>query len=652
MGTYKNFCWSLGTTSFRTSDFNQKIEWQLALLSEFRKQHAAEQWKDNAALQERYYNFIKKSGFLSGNAPRKDKDARQKTSGLRNIGLITEERRLTPAGEKLLRMSQEGTFRTNDNLLQIPADSFLYFKQLLKTSIKVENHEVRPFAVLAIMLGELGHLTPEEFTYLLPLAISHARMQSIISKIKQLRSGQTSVDDIILNVLMGMNNYQEAFNEFLSSTVDEELFIKVGINRKSKKYDKDYYRLFLAAHNLQRDNADSLAELLKACRKINIGSYWVSYFFAVKRERAIRRNPSGALNDVPLLECADEREFRTRFFWLMHLFKAKSTLYDYRDLNRRYFNITDTVTFAGGKIEFTLLASCFFSLCADGIEKIAFTRTAALGNDNELPDIIPDCSVTMDDLCEKLSADYGISATSADEVQTIVDNERRERFDRLIDTMFPDSVLLDLLDDFEARKDDSIRSIVSNNADVPTIFEYIVGVIWYKISNRHGDILSAMNLSLDADMLPRTHAAGGGEDITYHYEACKEYGAHTLLIEATLSDGNNQRRMEMEPVSRHLGDYMLHHSGEEAYAMFVTTFLHINVLADFRARKHTFYYSADGASHIEGMKIIPMQTDVLKTILRRQLKYPALYAMFATAHDTDMHPKEWYDSCIVAKADC
>lgn len=349
MGTYKNFCWSLGTTSFRTSDFNQKIEWQLALLSEFRKQHAAEQWKDNAALQERYYKFIKKSGFLSGNAPRKDKDARQKTSGLCNIGLITEERRLTPAGEKLLRMSQEGTFRTNDNLLQIPADSFLYFKQLLKTSIKVENHEVRPFAILAIILGELGHLTPEEFTYLLPLAISHARMQSIISKIKQLRSGQTSVDDIILNVLMGMNNYQEAFNEFLSSTVDEELFIKVGINRKSKKYDKDYYRLFLAAHNLQRDNADSLAELLKACRKINIGSYWVSYFFAVKREIAIRRNPSGALNDVPLLECTDEREFRTRFFWLMHLFKAKSTLYDYRDLNRRYFNITDTVTFAGGK---------------------------------------------------------------------------------------------------------------------------------------------------------------------------------------------------------------------------------------------------------------------------------------------------------------
>ena len=652
MGTYKNFCWSLGTTSFRTSDFNLKIERQLALLSEFRKQHAAEQWKDNAALQERYYDFMKKSGFLSGNAPRKDKDARQKTSGLRDLGLITEERRLTPAGEKLLRMSQEGAFSTNDNLLQIPADSYLYFKQLLKTSIKVENHEVRPFAVLVIMLGELGHLTPEEFTYLLPLAVSHAGMQSIISKIKQLRNGQTSVDDIILNVLMGMNNYQEALNEFLSGTVNEELILKVGMNRKSKKYDKDYYRLFLAAHNLQRDNAGSLAELLKACRKIKIGSYWVNYFFAAKNEKAIRRDPLHALNDAPLLECADEREFRTRFFRLMHLFKAKATLYDYRDLNRRYFNITDAVTFAGGKIEFTLLASCLFSLCADGIGKIAFTRTAALGNDNELPDIIQGCSVTMDDLCEKLSADYGISATSADEVQTIVDNERRKRFDRLIDTMFPDSVLLGLLDDFEMRNDENIRNTVCDNADVPTIFEYIVGVIWYKISNRHGDILSAMNLSLDADMLPRTHAAGGGEDITYHYEACKEYGAHTLLIEATLSDGNNQRRMEMEPVSRHLGDYMLHHSGEEAYAMFVTTFLHINVLADFRARKHTFYYSADEASHIEGMKIIPMQTDVLKTILRRQLKYPALYAMFATAHNADMPPKEWYDSCIAAKAGC
>ena len=32
---YKSFCWSFGTTSFRTKNFNRTIELQLSLLNEF-----------------------------------------------------------------------------------------------------------------------------------------------------------------------------------------------------------------------------------------------------------------------------------------------------------------------------------------------------------------------------------------------------------------------------------------------------------------------------------------------------------------------------------------------------------------------------------------------------------------------------------------
>ena len=32
---YKSYCWSLGTTSFRTKNFNKTIEEQLALLDGF-----------------------------------------------------------------------------------------------------------------------------------------------------------------------------------------------------------------------------------------------------------------------------------------------------------------------------------------------------------------------------------------------------------------------------------------------------------------------------------------------------------------------------------------------------------------------------------------------------------------------------------------
>lgn len=120
-------------------------------------------------------------------------------------------------------------------------------------------------------------------------------------------------------------------------------------------------------------------------------------------------------------------------------------------------------------------------------------------------------------------------------------------------------------------------------------FEYIVGIVWYKVSNRKGRILDYFNLSLDADLLPKTHAAGGMEDITYRYNATPGYPEHTLLIEATLAEANAQRRMEMEPVSRHLGDFLLRDNRQEAYALFVTPFLHLNVISDFRGRKHLQY---------------------------------------------------------------
>ena len=101
---YKSFCWSLGTTSFRTKDFNRTIEGQLMLLEEFwrlpENQNAT--WDGNDELQTKYYDYIHDNGFVVGSAGNKPKDAREKTSGLVDIGLINNGRKLTNAGEALL----------------------------------------------------------------------------------------------------------------------------------------------------------------------------------------------------------------------------------------------------------------------------------------------------------------------------------------------------------------------------------------------------------------------------------------------------------------------------------------------------------------------------------------------------------------------
>ncbi|EOI0734741.1 TPA: hypothetical protein ACVZ4X_001438 [Campylobacter jejuni] len=62
---YKSFCWSLGTTSFRTKNFNKTIEEQLSLLNEFwiLRENQNINWSGNNELQAHYYDFMKQKGF-------------------------------------------------------------------------------------------------------------------------------------------------------------------------------------------------------------------------------------------------------------------------------------------------------------------------------------------------------------------------------------------------------------------------------------------------------------------------------------------------------------------------------------------------------------------------------------------------------------
>ncbi len=167
-------------------------------------------------------------------------------------------------------------------------------------------------------------------------------------------------------------------------------------------------------------------------------------------------------------------------------------------------------------------------------------------------------------------------------------------------------------------------------------------MLWYKISEQQGKVLDYLKLSLDADLLPKTHAAGGEADIVYAYEQTEFYPAHTLLLEATLAVDTNQRRMEMEPVSRHLGQHLLRTGNRHSYCVFVTTHLNLNVISDFRGRKHMPYYNPnDDRQHVSGMKIIPLRTASLKSILEQHRTYKELYPIFEAAYVSELMPYEW-----------
>ena len=649
---YKSFYWSLGTTSFRTKNFNKKIEQQLALLRDFwaLKENAGKVWNGNNVIQTAYYDFLHEVGFIYGNANNKPKDAREKTTGLVSLGLIDDNRRFTEVGEQLLSISERNDFSV-DNPLGIPADSFIYLKQLLKTSVKVDTERVRSFIVTIYLITKLGGLSYEEFTYLLPLSIDRHSTLDAVENIKALRNNATSIDEIILARLMTRDNYKIALKYFLKvPIVTADVIAAVGINRKSRRYDKAYFPLYSALHKFYLEHKGAAVnEIVPALKRLtNTGKLWQCHLFGNNDLAKIKKNPSEYLQPNNFNDVDTEEKFRRAFFATMHVIKAKRSLEDYFDLNRRYMKTSDIILFSEDKVSLDIVPRHYFAPICDRLLDIAFDNSARLQENCRLEDIAVFLRPNENVILDGINREFSLNLKSLKDAGEILDRQRYIRLNHLIDSKFTDEQILNLLTFISDRADNEIQKLVTDNADIPTIFEYVLGILWYKISDRQGKILDYMKLSLDVDLLPKTHAAGGEADIVYEYPESVVYPAHSLLLEATLSDRTNQRRMEMEPVSRHLGNYLLRTHNLNSYCVFATNKLNINVVSDFRGRKNQPYYdTADDNNFIEGMKIIPLQIDDLKNIIKKHLRYEKLYEIFEAAFQSELAPREWRNACIV-----
>lgn len=650
---YEGISWAVGNTSFRTKELNKKTEWQLELLEKFWSlpENHTKTWKGNETLQQMYYKYLWENEFTVGNAPRPAKDAREKTAGLCDIGLAGRETRtVTEVGKELLKITKSGNFKSG-NFLQIEADSYLYLKQLLKTSVYFGNSVVRPFIILARLLNEMGYLSFEEFIYFLPLIYDSKSYTEVLSKIKYFRNGKCDVSQTIYEMLLTHESYRQAHELLLNAaTVTEDLIISVMMNRKSSQYSKPFYTLYSALYSVligkdfSEEKMKTLEKAINDCKTTRTSIRRLLY----ASTKNIIKGGKGTFKTEIIEKVKDEISFKNLFFKICHVSKTLNNLEDYGDLNLRYFTMSDCLITKDRTVRFDTLPKIYFSMIKDCLTELSFSVCDSLYESIELKDIHPNLEVNIDDFYKKVSEEIGTKSYDRKEIQNILNKEKYERFNKLIEEKFTDDKLLLILDNFKNRKtandryDEEIKRLVSSNADGPTSFEYILAIIWYKISDCQGDVLTFMNLSLDADLLPKTHAGGGEADIVWKYEESDYYPKHDLLIEATLSDSTNQRRMEMEPVSRHLGEYLCDNKYLTAYCVFITNYLNMNVISDFRMRKNQPYYGNNG-NKISGMNIAPMKTDLLKIIIQHNIKYKKLYGVINNEFENNLEPKEWYE---------
>ena len=410
--------------------------------------------------------------------------------------------------------------------------------------------------------------------------------------------------------------------------------------------------VFHLRHNTFEERIESYNKLYDYCRNIsgNAKSHWISYLFMNYTPKNFDDEFDKEFRKLEISEVKNIIDFKRIFFEREHIIKWKVNLKEYFDLNKRYFSLTDIVKFGEDKIELDLLPKYYFKDIIDDL-----LNEDLLEDQNYLNlfhSIVPiekisdkyrkDISEIVNEINKKLNTNLTI-----DNINTYLEDEKIKQFNKLIDERFKENDLLSIIDLIKERRDSEVCNLVSDNADVPTIFEYILGIAWYRISNKEGNILKFMNLSLDADLLPKTHAGGGMADIVYEYKE-NNYPRHNLLIEATLSESTGQRHMEMEPVSRHLGEDISSTNNENDYALFVAPNLEERLILDFRNMRSRFYPKADG-SYIEGLKIIPIDTDILKKFIINHRKYSDIYSLFDNAYKSQTPDPKWFKEEILQK---
>ena len=654
---FQSYCWSLGTTSFRVNNLNFKIERQLQILKELWNENPNVKWNGNNSIQEEYYNKMLQKNFITGEANNKPKDARQKTSGLVQIGVIDDNRHITEIGEKIIDIVEQENFKS-DNIFNINKDSYLYLKQLLKLQITDNGINVKPFAVLLYFLSELGYLTKDEFTYILPLCTNREYIDIMLENIKKYRNNQKTIEDIIQNKMENMSNYKAAI-DFIKgngvNSIDEFSIIDMG--RKGTKYVEPMYNFFEALYRISKKDfdeeaCDTIINFIKEQTKKNskVAKYWKDYLRY--SSKMLTEEYLEDIKEIPLFNFKNKTEYTIEFFKVMHTAKWKATLEDYADLNKRYISLSDIVIFEDDKIELDVFPKYFFLNISKEIVNTEILDKDEYNNfistDIELNKIYECLNVNVDEILHQIQADYPDRVVNKDSIKTFIEDEKLRRFNELIDNKFNENQLVQLFTYIENNDRSAINEYVDWNSDVPTIFEYILGITWYRFSNRSGNILEYMKLSLDANLLPKTHAAGGTADIVYEYNKTNDYPEHKVLLEATLTESTSQRKNEMEPVSRHLMREIQENDNDDTYAVFVANILQEEVLSDFRSRKN---YQFRGKNSVKsGLKIISLSIRDIIKLINIKIQYSKLYKIFDEAYkDTNINDLEWYEKLLKNK---
>lgn len=559
----------------RLDEFNNRLA-ELGLYQEFLQGRLTQ--ADADRIPELYGLVFKPAGGDSVLDKEIEQKARHYTSNLVKLGLAYDDRIISQVGHDLLN-SQNIIKSQLESSLPIKDSALIIMRQITKALINKFSYDgetdkttivsYSPFALLIALLLKKPNMSEkylfQHIALLTPYHVVHTD-----KLIEQILNGSLNENIYQYNVeLFGSNS-----NLFVGSAASRELTreefgeIPDFKNNKQGSTVGDYYNFYRLnrrfALEKNEENLKALYDFSKSgtaytAVKKRFGNNKALFTFNPKNlivERFLSDN-----DDNEFIELGADNNF---YVTAARFSKRRDYIREYYNSFKKLLSIANVITINNGVVsltmpkfwesvakEFDFEKHIFFQHDVVGVIKYESDFYPEYFSNITLPEIFNLSDEQTERVLVALKAAYG--DRSLDDIRLEETEAQETRLLETVNRTLSKEALADLLPMFTDRTNDSkIQKAITPNATVPTIFEFVVAVAWYYISEEKYNLRQSMNLTLDSDGLPVAQAGGQKDkqddnsgDITI------DYADRTLLLEVTLMDKNAIKRGEWEPVLRH-----------------------------------------------------------------------------------------------------
>lgn len=558
-----------------------------------------------------------------------EKRSRHYTSNLVKIGFTNANRSITEAGYSYLRSNV--TRDCLEELLPLDNVNIALLRQLLKlkifgVSVNGRRAYYSPFVMALVLL--LGDEPIDKHSFevivqgLTPYSSAEIK-EAVCNNTIDLEGLEESIRDIDISLpaeLTGKEDIDyDTFQTFFRGSKNNNSISKLYFEFycalkgfRCSKSEESYINLLAC---LDSENAALLNKAFGYGKAIfNAGNKGNRYDLEKFKEKNA---------DHPLIS---SESFTEAFYTAYTKSKWVDGIKEYSDTTIRLLSATGLFRFkALPELSYKEILSLIFDLddlrgrifgemTEDEFVNYEVADDCVFGKSISLATIFDYSSDDLIVITEKIETLLGVS-TAAD-VKKLLNDRRNGEFLAHINEKYPKEKIIELLPLFSDRsKDNQIKKEVNDAATVPTIYEYIIGIAWYYISNREFDLYGSMNLTLNADFEPVVHASGGDGDIVIHYEDI------VVMLEVTLMNKQAQKRSEWEPVLRHSLNLKAANETLPTITFFIADELDFNTVNIWRAVAAASLESTNTHTKVDGVIIMPFTNAEMLAFLNQNVYY-------------------------------